>query len=108
MHGNEPGGAIAARRVIDRLSRPDAELRGEIIGLTGNLAALRAGRRYHVKDLNRQWGEANVDALVARGKEQDDAEDREQRELFAAISAAILRASRSSICTPRARPGSRS
>jgi succinylglutamate desuccinylase len=91
MHGNEPGGTIAAKRVIDRLAR-GVDVRGEIVAFAGNLAALRVGRRYHVKDLNRQWSEASVEALAARGAQADDAEDREQRELLAAIEAAIARA----------------
>jgi succinylglutamate desuccinylase len=92
MHGNEPGGAMAARRVLDRLSREEEAVRGELLALAGNLGALRAGRRYHAKDLNRQWGEANLEALRARSPEGDDAEDREQRELLGAIESAMRRA----------------
>jgi succinylglutamate desuccinylase len=92
MHGNEPGGALAAKRVLERLSREGAGVRGEMLALAGNLGALRAGKRYHVKDLNRQWGEASMAAAKARPPERDDPEDREQRELLAAIEAAIARA----------------
>jgi succinylglutamate desuccinylase len=92
MHGNEPAGTIAARRVLERLSKGDVEVQGELLVLAGNLGALRDGRRYHVKDLNRQWSEEHVDALGGQARDLDDAEDREQRELLATIEAAMARA----------------
>ncbi len=92
MHGNEPGGARAAKRVLERLSRDDVEVTGEVIALAGNLAGLRVGRRYQMKDLNRQWSDERVSALRAQAEADDDAEDREQRGLLAAIEAAIARA----------------
>ena len=92
VHGNEPGGARAAKRLLARLSESDVEVRGELLVLAGNLSALRAGRRYAVKDLNRQWTQAHIDALAAKPATDDDAEDREQRELYAAIESAIERA----------------
>jgi succinylglutamate desuccinylase len=92
MHGNEPGGGLAARRVLERLSRKDVEVRGELVALAGNVGALRAGRRYHVKDLNRQWSDDHVRVVKAQPAAKDDAEDREQRDLLAAIEAAMGRA----------------
>jgi predicted deacylase len=92
MHGNEPGGAGAAKRVLERLSRDDVEVTGEVIALAGNLAGLRVGRRYQMKDLNRQWSDERVSALRAQAEADDDAEDREQRALLAAIETAIARA----------------
>ena len=97
MHGNEPGGGLAARRVLDRLARDSVEVCGELVALAGNLGALRAGRRYHVKDLNRQWGEERVQALASRPPGEDDAEDREQRELLAAIESAMRARARSRV-----------
>lgn len=93
MHGNEPAGAIAARRVMDRLDADDAGLRGEIIALAGNLAALRMRKRFQAKDLNRQWKRSRVAELRARpDRTGDDPEDLEQRELLETIEAAIARA----------------
>jgi predicted deacylase len=92
MHGNEPGGAIAARQVLERLAREDVQVAGEVVAFAGNMAALRAGRRYHVKDLNRQWSDDRVRALAAQPTADDDAEDREQRELLGAIESAMARA----------------
>ncbi len=92
MHGNEPGGARAAKRVLERLSRDDVEVTGEVIALAGNLAGLRVGRRYQMKDLNRQWSDERVSVLRAQAEADDDAEDREQRALLAVIEAAVARA----------------
>src|SRR5580698_114157 len=63
MHGNEPAGILAARRVLARLAADEVPLRGELIVLAGNVGALRAGKRYLAKDLNRQWSEARVASL---------------------------------------------
>lgn len=96
IHGNEPAGIFAARRVFARLAEAEVPVRGELVVLAGNLGGLRLGTRYLVKDLNRQWSEARVAALLARSVEashrEDDAEDCEQRELLAAIEAARARA----------------
>ena len=96
IHGNETAGVFAARRVLARLTKAEVAIRGELVVLAGNLKALRQGKRYLVKDLNRQWSEARVEALLARSSDptspEDDAEDAEQRELLGAIEAARARA----------------
>ena len=94
IHGNEQAGIHATRRVIERLSRSDVALRGELVAIAGNVGAMRAGRRYHARDLNRVWSESQVASLEERvAKESElDAEDREQLEILTAIRAAIARA----------------
>ena len=94
IHGNEQAGIHAARRVIARLSQSDVTLRGELFCIAGNVGAIREGRRYHARDLNRVWNEAQVRSLEERvAKERElDAEDREQLAILAAIRAAIARA----------------
>ena len=94
IHGNEQAGIHAARRVIARLSLSLDTMRGELIAIAGNVGAMRAGRRYHARDLNRVWSEAQVASLEERvAKELElDAEDREQLEILAAIRGAIARA----------------
>ena len=83
MHGNEPAGVMAARRVIAELAdRPTA---GRVVALAGNLGALRRGERHGGQDLNRLW----TDPILAELLERDPAEDRpdeaEQRELLRII-----------------------
>jgi predicted deacylase len=91
IHGNEPAGIFAARRVIKKLAKAEVPICGELVVFAGNVASLRLRKRYQVKDLNRQWTEANV-AHVKKKQESPDAEDREQLELLAAIEGAIARA----------------
>ena len=59
LHGNEPAGAAGLQRALERLAGGGGvagpELRGEVVGLAGNLAALAQGTRYVEHDLNRLW-----------------------------------------------------
>ena len=64
LHGNEPAGAAGLRRVLERL--PDGEgLRGVVVGLAGNLAALAQHTRYVDQDLNRIWSDDRVERVRA-------------------------------------------
>lgn len=55
LHGNEPAGVFALRRVFGRLQQLGQTLRGRFVGLTGNREALRRGVRFVDHDLNRAW-----------------------------------------------------
>jgi predicted deacylase len=103
IHGNEPAGVLAGRRVLERLREGRIPLAGELVVLAGNVGALRLKQRFQVKDLNRQWTEERVAALAARAARsstspggppvpEEDAEDREQRELHGALQEAMGRA----------------
>lgn len=98
IHGNEPAGIFAARRVIKRLTQAEVPVCGELVVLAGNVASLRMKKRYQSKDLNRQWTETLVANLLKREKAAQgdesglDPEDREQLELLHGIEAAIARA----------------
>lgn len=87
IHGNEPAGVSAAERVLARLAARVAEVRGELVVMRGNVGALRAGRRFLAKDLNRQWSDAQL--AHARRTPDPDPEDREQLALVAAIEDAM-------------------
>jgi succinylglutamate desuccinylase len=58
LHGNEPAGIPACRRVLTRLGDGRRVFRGEIAALAGNLQALALRRRYLDEDLNRIWARA--------------------------------------------------
>jgi succinylglutamate desuccinylase len=92
IHGNEPAGTEAARRVLARLSKGDLRFRGDFVAFAGNLRSLRRGVRYHDHDLNRSWTEARVTALRNKPVAEWDTEDHEQSELLAAIEDAARRA----------------
>jgi len=85
IHGNEPAGVHAVRRVLGALSDRRDEMMGRLVALAGNLSALEAGRRFVDRDLNRAWTPARLASL--RGIEASEAsvEDREQIELLGEI-----------------------
>ena len=97
LHGNEPAGMIALERVFDELSGAGLPLRGDLVGLRGNLQALGVGARFVDEDLNRVWQRERVDAVLeslnSGGSSGDgdrfpmvgSAELAEQRDLLAAI-----------------------
>lgn len=94
IHGNERAGVGAARRVLGTLARRNGSVRGELVAFAGNLGAMRLGRRYRLRDMNRVWTGARITELEARAKSNGelDEEDVEQLELLAAIREAIARA----------------
>ena len=55
IHGNEPAGVHALRRVFRTLAERGVPFCGELVGLAGNLRALEKGVRYHERDMNRMW-----------------------------------------------------
>lgn len=89
IHGNEPAGVHAVRGVLDRLERDDMRLRGEIIALIGNMAALRERTRYTSVDLNRLWTVERVAALRDVDTEPCEPAAGEQWHLLRALDALI-------------------
>lgn len=70
LHGNEPAGAAALRKVSQDLEKIADKLKGRVFFLTGNTRALSAGVRFLDADLNRHWTAENMsnigtDALEA-------------------------------------------
>lgn len=90
LHGNEPAGIHALERVLPSLEARRERVRGRFVALAGNLAALREGRRFVVRDLNRAWTPERLWALTrGDGSAMRGSEDREQRELLRAIADAV-------------------
>jgi len=90
LHGNEPAGVRALRRVCTQLDRQRPEFSGDFVALLGNVAALRQGQRHIDHDLNRVWSEERITALRLRvGGCEVDTEDLQQVELLDAIENAI-------------------
>lgn len=92
LHGNEPAGVLALERVFAELARQPVRLRGRFVGLAGNLAGLRAGRRYLARDLNRQWGAEQIADLRGRPLHTLDPEAHEQVALLGEIEAVFASA----------------
>jgi len=94
MHGNEPAGVHALQTVFALLDReplvnPDFQYRGRLLGLVGNLRAFSEGKRFIVKDLNRQWTPENIQRILLSKLEELDSEDLELYELLQAVKAEI-------------------
>ena len=77
VHGNEPSGVSALKKVFRELDKTKPEINGRIIGVMGNKAALEKGQRYIDEDLNRTWTAENV--------KNHDPETQEQREMHEII-----------------------
>jgi succinylglutamate desuccinylase len=77
VHGNEPSGVKALKKIFTELEKTKPEIYGRIIGVMGNKAALDKGQRYIDEDLNRTWTKENVKNL--------DPETQEQREMHQII-----------------------
>ncbi len=66
LHGNEPAGVEALRRILPRLAAdPSGIVAGRVVGLAGNRKALKAKCRYLMHDLNRYWQPERVARLRA-------------------------------------------
>jgi len=99
IHGNEPAGIEASRRVLQLLERRIGNMRGELVAFAGNLGAMRQGKRFRARDMNRVWTDARVAdvedraARRAAGEAVDlDEEDLEQLEILASVREAMARA----------------
>lgn len=83
LHGNEPAGVRAVRRVSAELRRRKPPLRGEVVLLAGNTRALRRRVRYIDADLNRHWTPENISAVKSGNPfTEAESEDAELRELL--------------------------
>lgn len=80
VHGNEPAGVEAARIVLERVRRDRVDVRGEVVGLRGNVKALGHNKRFIASDLNRMWTPARIAAARA-APEATRAEELELLEL---------------------------
>jgi hypothetical protein len=96
LHGNEPSGNHAMDRVLHRLRETGVPIRGDLVALTGNLAALQRVVRFIDEDMNRVWQKDRVMAVleslrsgVEGGPMVGSAELAEQVDLMAAIREAV-------------------
>ena len=90
MHGNEPAGVFAAQRVVQALKSTNPPFMGTLVALAGNRSALARGCRFVSEDFNRMWLPQRLSALSSGSAHCAlNIEERECRELFAAIGAAL-------------------
>ncbi len=65
IHGNEPSGVFALKKVFDELEDKEIPIRGNIYAISGNLWALENNKRYDKQDLNRLWTQESIDKIVS-------------------------------------------
>lgn len=91
LHGNEPAGVSAIRRVANHLGA--GLLRGgDFVGILGNRAAMESGARFVEDDLNRMWTPGRVQRVRRDGPSGGAPEELEQAEILLEIERAIAAA----------------
>ncbi len=77
VHGNEPSGVKALQRIFEILNTEKPHIKGTIVGVVGNVAALQKKVRFIEEDLNRTWTQENL-----QQKNKDTAEKKEMFQLI--------------------------
>lgn len=95
VHGNEPAGIYAILDLLDSLKEAQPDFRGKLIGLAGNLAALKNNVRFIDRDLNRMWNRENIETAfkpsLSNGSKPRCAELDEVRALYDEIKGIMER-----------------
>ena len=65
VHGNEPSGVVALRRVFNQLREESIVLQGAVVGVLGNIEALQRKVRYVQEDLNRLFLPSYIEQVKA-------------------------------------------
>jgi len=89
IHGNEPAGALALERVLHVLNQGKIPFLGKLLGLRGNSNAAVVGKRFINEDLNRLWGEENIEAIKKLAPSKRNNEEKELLELLDYFERAI-------------------
>jgi predicted deacylase len=89
IHGNEPAGVYAVRRVLAAIEDRRHLLEGSLVALAGNMAALGVGRRFVDRDLNRAWTRDRLERLRSSRVAGASVEDLEQVELLGELEGVL-------------------
>ncbi len=82
IHGNEPAGVFALRRVIEEIQKNKLPIYGHVYAIAGHLWALEQGIRYEKQDLNRLWTADLISKLWAKAEPEENEDLKQQREIF--------------------------
>ena len=74
VHGNEPSGVIALKKIFEHLEKDKHPVKGTLLGLAGNVNALNHNKRFIDSDMNRVWPDQEY--------EKPENPDHEQREMM--------------------------
>ncbi len=94
IHGNEKSGVQAQEQVFqmlkaEQVKKNDFIFRGKMIGLRGNIAALKAGVRFVDKDLNRSFRPEIIEKTQKLSYHELDSEEKEIKDLLGVIEQEI-------------------
>jgi succinylglutamate desuccinylase len=92
LHGNEPAGVIACRRVLRELATRQPALRGRFVALSGNRPAIARNVRSIEHDLNRLWTRDAIARTKAAERRTLDPEHAELVELVEVLEREFVRA----------------
>ncbi|MFS4416193.1 succinylglutamate desuccinylase/aspartoacylase family protein [Maribacter sp. 2307ULW6-5] len=84
IHGNEPAGLEALKRVFGKLKGSKSHIKGSIYAVAGNLGALLQGVRFQEEDLNRIWLPQRLEK-TAHGHAPSSPDEKEMRALHQLI-----------------------
>lgn len=82
MHGNETEGIAAMNNIFRTIDEDQIKLNGKVVGVAGNLGAIRTKMRFLHHDLNRLWTEDFISELKTRNVDTLMAEEKEAYELL--------------------------
>ena len=90
MHGNETAGVYALDLLfkmleVEPITNPKFSFKGRVIGLTGNMAAFKAGKRFIDQDLNRSWTHEILDKAFKANDNHEVSEYSEIRSIMRII-----------------------
>jgi len=96
IHGNEAAGILALEelfRMLEEEPRKNSRFAfiGKVMGVRGNLRAIKVKERFISKDLNRQWIPENIKRVLDAKDSGLDAEDLELRGLVQLIRSEVGR-----------------
>jgi len=94
IHGNETAGIKAIDLMlkmleVEPITNPSFKYNGTFIGVTGNLSAIKAGKRYIERDLNRMWTDDNIVKITETKKSLLSPEELEIKELVRLFEKAV-------------------
>ena len=77
IHGNELAGIKAINNIFKEIEDHDLRIKGKIVGIAGNLAAIKAKKRFLKYDLNRCWTFDQINSIINKDKSELEHEDLE-------------------------------
>lgn len=86
IHGNEPAGVKALSEVFSTLENKGKTLdKGTLIGIRGNIPALKRKERFLDHDLNRIWSRRRLQSVLAKTEAERSSEEKELLLIYSLI-----------------------